>query len=209
MSTDPPVEVRRLALVVASHSAAAATPPGIHAPAFAECCLADSHEVLADLVGVSSGIVGDKGTLDDLLGPGAVGLSKMSGSRAIARAVADRASELVLMPGDVPDLPGLVVAKVFKALQRAEVCVAPERGGDGCAAFGVRLPWPDWLNDDLDLDVNPLARLRALAPERARVAVGPDWHRMRTRVSSARLDPGLEGWEMTRALLSGAALVQP
>ncbi len=45
------------------------------------------------------------------------------------------------------------------------------------------------------------AALSAAAPDRSRVAVAPDWHRLRTPADLARLDPGLEGWEETRVLL--------
>jgi hypothetical protein len=207
MSTESPVEVRRLALVLASDDALGGAPPGVDAEAFARCCLLDSYEVLADLVGVASGVAGGGGDLDDLLWPGALRPPPGPSLRALATSLADQGwTELVLVSADVPDLPGLVVAKVFRALRRADVCVAPERGGTGCVALGVRLPWPSWL-DDLDLDANPVSHLRGIAPDGARVAVGPDWHRLRTSGSVARLDPGLEGWELTRALLSGASLV--
>jgi hypothetical protein len=197
---------RRLAVVVARYSAASGTPPGIDRDAFAAACLADSYELLADLVEVSSGVAGEAPGLDELLWPGAV---RLAGSAPLHEWVADlrdRYDEVVMLPADVPDLPGLVVAKVFKALQRAEVCLAPERAGGGLAALGVRVPWPEWLPRDLDLDVNPVERLLALAPGRNRVAVGPDWHRLRNPAAIGRLDPGLEGWETTRSLLSGRAL---
>jgi len=209
MSSEPARRSRRLALVLAWHCATAATPPGVDSTAFADSCLADSYEVLADLVGVTSGIVGDDASLEELLWPGALWLPVAPGSRPptsqLASQLTGRADQLVLIPADVPDLPGLVIAKVFKALQRAEVCVCPERGGTGCAALGLRLPWAGWL-PDLDLERNPLAQLRTLAPAGTRVAVGPDWPRLRSVGAIARLDPGLEGWESTRALLSGVPL---
>jgi hypothetical protein len=59
---------------------------------------------------------------------------------------------------------------------------------------------------DIDLDRNPVHELQELAPRRGRVAVGPDWHRMRSPAAIQRLDPGLEGWELTRSLLAGRML---
>ncbi|MEU0572030.1 hypothetical protein ABZ297_42435, partial [Nonomuraea sp. NPDC005983] len=53
---------------------------------------------------------------------------------------------------------------------------------------------------DLD-DPDLVATLRAQAPGRRMVATGPGWHRLRTPDDLGRLDPGLEGWESTRALL--------
>ena len=113
--------------------------------------------------------------------------------------------ELVLVPGDAPDLPGLVLAKVFKVLHRTDVVVAPERGGPGCVALGLRLPLAPWLQDQpLDLDDDPYARLLRLAPSRAAASRAPDWHRLRTPESRRRLDPRLEGWDETRAVLAGS-----
>ncbi len=202
---------RRLALVLADRSAARATPPGVDPAAFAAACLADSYEVLADLVGVAAGIVGDGDGFDDLLWPGDRRLPGHRTLRTLAAELGDDVDEVVFVPADVPDLPGLVIAKVFKALQRADVCVAPERGPDGgCVALGVRMPWPEWLPTDLqlDLDSDPRETLWSVAPRRSLVAAGPDWHRMRTPTSIQRLDPGLEGWEMTRSLLSGRVLTE-
>lgn len=206
MSTEPTAAPRRLAVVDAGYRAAGA-PPGVAEAAFAAACLADSYELLADLSGVSSGIAGSGPEIEDLLWPGAVRLDGVGSLPELVAQVAGRFDELVCVPADVPDLPGLVIAKVFKALQHADICVAPERGGGGgCAAVGVRVPLRSWISVALDLDSDPLTALQTLAPQRRRVAVGPDWHRMRTPTAIQRLDPGLEGWEMTRSLLSGKRL---
>jgi hypothetical protein len=50
-----------------------------------------------------------------------------------------------------------------------------------------------------------VARLRGAAPRRALV-VTPAWRRLRTPADLGGLDPGLEGWEATRALLSARTL---
>jgi hypothetical protein len=204
-STEP----RRLAVVVARHSARSGAPPGIEADAFARACLVDSYEVLADLLEVTSGIASTDARDQELLWPGSVQLDGSLTLQHLAGQLQGHWDEVVFVPGDVPDLPGLVLAKIFKALQRADVCVAPERGqGQGCAALGVRLPWPAWITGELDLDLDrdPLLELRSRSPHRTAVAVAPDWHRLRTPAAVQRLDPGLEGWDATRALLGGHVL---
>lgn len=206
MSPTEPGSPRRLALVLARHGAASGAPPGVSPAAFAEACLADTYEVLADLVQVVSGIAGDGPEVTELLWPGALQVPGDLDLRALAASLTGRYDELVVVPADVPDLPGLVLAKVFKALHRADVCVAAERGdGGGCVALGVRLPWPGWIDGGPvpDLDRDPSEQLRATAPRPDSLATVPGWHRMRTPLSVQRLDPGLEGWDLTRALLSG------
>lgn len=206
-SSDPGTDTRRLAVVVVRHTAASGAPPGIDPQAFAAACLADSYEVLADLVEVTSGVVGTEEEASELLWPGSVRLDPQTSTRRLVAQVDQRFDEVVFIPADVPDLPGLVLAKVFKALQRADVCLAPARGlAGGLVAIGVRAPWPSWISIDLDLDHDPAESLAQLAPRRTRLAVGQDWHRMRGPGAVSRLDPGLEGWEMTRSLLSGRAL---
>jgi hypothetical protein len=208
-STELPAtpQTRRLAAVVVGDGAASAAPPGIEPEAFAAACLADTYEVLADLVDVTAGVVGSTDQTAELLWPGSIRLDPGPGARALVGQIDHRFDEVVLVPSDVPDLPGLVVAKVFKALRRADVCLSPTRGGDGgLVALGLRLPWPSWITLELTLEHDPTAELVDLAPRRAAVAVGPDWHRLREPASVHRLDPGLEGWELTRSLLSGRAL---
>ena len=114
------------------------------------------------------------------------------------------ADSVAVVAGDAPDLPGLLIGKLFRALSPADAAVCPAAGG-GLVALAIKLPRPVWLPDvDLDED-DALERLRAAAPRRHAVGLAPGWHRLRTPVDVHRLDPGLEGWEATRRLLSGAA----
>ena len=197
---------RRVAIVLARYDASRAAPKGLDPAAFASACLLDSYEVVADLFGVTSGIAGPL-SVGEMLWPGALHLPADITVPAIARQLAGEADELVVVPADMPDLPGLVLAKLFKVLHRTEIAVAPERGGDGCAAIGVSLPLATWIPDDaFELDHNPADLLSTAAPRRSCYARAPAWHRLRTPADVARLDPGLEGWEETRALLAGRSL---
>jgi hypothetical protein len=192
---------RRLVLVLARYDAAGAAPPGVDPAAFARACLADTYEVASDLEDVGSGLVGPR-ELDDLLWPGSLRLDDVGPAELLTRC-AEVADEVVLVPADVPDLPGLVLAKQLKVLHRTDVAVAPERGGPGCVALGLRLPVAGWVPvQHLDLDLDPRSMLLAAAPAPDLVATTPDWHRLRGPTAVHRLDPALEGWEETRALLS-------
>lgn len=192
---------RRVAVVLACHHARDASPPGVASAAFGRACLIDTYEVAADLVGVAAALCGPQ-ELDELLWPD----SRRYDPAAVPDLVqAVDADELVLVPADAPDLPGLVLAKVFQGLARSDVVVAPERAGPGCVALGLRLPLPAWVPvDDLDLDLDPRSRLRSSAPRPGLVTLAPAWHRLRGAAAVHRLDPALEGWEETRALLGGA-----
>ena len=110
----------------------------------------------------------------------------------------------VVVAADAPDLPGLLLAKLFRALARAEVAVCPADGG-GLVALGARLPAPGWLAAaTVGLDTSDaLRRLAAAAVTSTALAVGPGWHRLRGPDDVVWLDPGLEGWAATRALLAG------
>jgi hypothetical protein len=193
---------RRVAVVLARYDASSAAPDGIDPESFAAACLLDSYEVVADLIGVHSGIAGPA-PVAELLWPGALHLPADIAVPAIADQLSSDADELVVVPADAPDLPGLVLAKLFKVLHRSDIGIAPEHGGSGCAAIGVSLPLANWIPDNaFDLDQNPFARLSAIAPRRSRCTLTPTWHRLRTPADVARLDYGLEGWEETRALLA-------
>ena len=203
MSTSRPR--RRLVLVHAGHGASAAAPDGVGQGPFAWACLADCYEVAADLIGVGAGIAGPP-QVAELLWPGAWHLPDGLGVPELARRLTERVDELVVMTADAPDLPGLVLAKMFQVLHRVDLVVAPQRNGGGCVAIGVALPLRDWLTDDLlDLDRSPLARLPSERAEGSYWALAPAWHRLRRPDDLTLLDPSLEGWEQTRALVTGSA----
>jgi hypothetical protein len=112
------------------------------------------------------------------------------------------ADEVTVVCGDAPDLPQLLLGKLHSALTRAEVAVCPADGG-GLVAFATSATPPDWLGgvlSGLD-DPKVLDALRRVAPPRA-LSIGPGWHRIRGPADISRLDPDLEGWDATRALLS-------
>jgi hypothetical protein len=205
MSTEQAAR-RRVAVVLARYNASRAAPVGVDSSVFAAACLLDSYEVVADLIGVTSGIAGPASAAE-MLWPGGLHLPDDVTVPTMAGQLSEVADELVVLPADLPDLPGLVLAKLFKVLHRTDIAIAPERGGDGCAAIGLSLPLADWIPDDaFDLDHNPFERLSAAAPRRSRCTLAPAWHRLRTPNDLRRLDPGLEGWEETRALLAGGSL---
>jgi hypothetical protein len=206
MSTEAAAR-RRVAIVLARYGASSAAPQGIDPDAFAAACLADSYEVVADLLGIRSGIAGPA-SVGELLWPDALHLPADIPVATLAHQLSGEADELVVVPADVPDLPGLVLAKLFKVLHRSDIGIAPEHGGSGSVAIGISLPLADWVPDDaFDLDQNPFIRLSAIAPRRSRCTLTPTWHRLRTPADVARLDAGLEGWEETRALLASHSLI--
>jgi len=112
------------------------------------------------------------------------------------------ADEGLIVCPDAPDLPPLLLGKLFSALTTADVAVCPAEDGR-LIALAAQLPTADWLDAsgvDLD-DDDALVQLRQAAPPR-RLVVGSGWHRVRTPDDVAQLDPGLEGWEATRAWLA-------
>jgi hypothetical protein len=117
---------------------------------------------------------------------------------------ANGVDEGALACADAPDLPALLIGKLFSALTTVEVAVCPGDRGD-LVALASRLPTPQWLAAlDLSLDaVDALDRLRAAAPPRG-LQIGSGWHRVRSADDVVRLDPGLEGWEVTRAWLAAS-----
>jgi hypothetical protein len=127
-------------------------------------------------------------------------------SLAVDALIAAGADQVTVVAGDAPDLPGLLVGKLHRALGSADVAVLPDSDG-GLVALSTHAPLPAWLASGcaaVDLDhVDAVARLQESAGRRTAVSLGPGWHRVRIAGDLARLDPGLEGWEVTRELLGG------
>lgn len=212
------MNVERLVAVLATPSAAGAAPPGVNGEAYAAALLEDVCDLVATMSGVRILLAAcprdHAEAVADAAWPGTrvIGLDASRPGRA-AIAVVDAvvaagsaATEVVVLAGDAPDLPPLLVAKLFAALDRADIAVCPAEAG-GLVALGVRLPLADWVRAaEVSLDTeDALELLAAAAPKRRSLAVGPGWRRMRRPEDVGRLDPGLEGWEATRGLLTGGA----
>ncbi|MFC7480277.1 hypothetical protein ACFQX7_09825 [Luedemannella flava] len=75
-------------------------------------------------------------------------------------------------------------------------------GGPGLLGVASRLPAPDWL-PDAELDALDVLTVRRVAPQLTDVVSTAGWHRLRGPEVLAALDPRLEGWDATRALLNG------
>ncbi len=195
-------------LLLSGPPAARACPPGIAPDAFARALAEDVADLLADLPGLDPVVAAAPDRVadaEDVVWPGTPVLETRLGRPAevFAELAARGYQEAAVFVADAPDLPGLLVAKPFSALSTALVAAAPAEGG-GLIALAVRLPAPAWLPVDVDLD-EPYAveRLKAAAPGPADLILTPPWRRLRSRDDLAGLDPDLEGWEATRALLTG------
>ncbi|MEV4518952.1 hypothetical protein AB0J77_01875 [Micromonospora tulbaghiae] len=130
-------------------------------------------------------------------------LAATAGEAAVTGDRAARYDQVAVVVADAPDLPGLTLGKLLRPLTTRPVAVAPVEGsGTGLLGVAARLPVPAWL-PALDLDTTEPAEVRRAAPSPGDVAVTAGWHRMRGPADLAALDPAVEGWEATRALLSG------
>ncbi|HST66972.1 MAG TPA: hypothetical protein VLM05_17460 [Mycobacteriales bacterium] len=198
---------RAAVLLLSGPPAARACPPGIAPDAFARALAEDVADLLADLPGLDPVVAAAPDRVadaEDVVWPGTPVLETRLGrpSEVFAELTARGYEEAGVFVADAPDLPGLLVAKPFSALSTAPVAAAPAEGG-GLIALAARLPVPAWLPVDVDLD-EPYAveRLKAAAPTPADLVITPSWRRLRRREDLSGLDPDLEGWESTRALLS-------
>jgi hypothetical protein len=198
---------RAVVLLLAGPPAAGACPPGVAPDAFARALAEDVADLLADLPGLEPVVAAAADRVadaEDVVWPGTPVLETVLATPAeVFAALAVRGyAEAALVAADAPDLPDLLVAKPFSRLTGASVAAVPATGG-GLVVLAARLPAPGWLPAGLTLDTpDAVDRLRAAAPARRDLVVTQGWHRLRTPGDLTGLDPGLEGWETTRALLS-------
>ncbi|MET9337003.1 hypothetical protein [Nonomuraea sp. NPDC003804] len=165
---------------------------------FLEAIVEDTYEIVAGLELVTPVLVTSVPALDHLLWPGTdiIPINEDTPLKDIFKAI--NADQAAIVSGDAPDLPPLLIGKLFRELGRAALTVCPAEQG-GAVAVAATLPFPGWADPDLDAD-DPVKQLRAQAPGRRMVATTPGWHRLRARADLDRLDPALEGWDNTRAL---------
>lgn len=200
----------RYVAVLTSAEPSKAVPPGIDPEAFRLALLEDVYEVVAglDLVVGALALIGSDPAAETITWPGTPVL-RVSGADPMAETFAvmhaNGAEQAAIIAPDAPDLPSLLIGKLFRGLGQGEVVVASAPGG-GLVAIAARLPAPDWIAG-IDLDTSDAAtRLRAAAGRQGVVRSSPGWRRLRTPADLDRLDSGLEGWDNTRALLSGRPL---
>jgi hypothetical protein len=182
-------------------------PPGVDPLDWRLALAEDLLDVLASLAVVDVAVAVDADSVDLPARVGWPGLTAYAVAsldvRSVAGAVArDGYEQAVLLAADAPDLPGMLIAKLLRPLTTKPAAAAPAVGeGPGLLGLGLRLPAPLWL-PQATLDVLTPAALRSLAPEVTDVGAAPGWHRLRSAADLRRLDPRLEGWDSTRALLS-------
>jgi len=225
---------RRLALVLveAADGVVGRPPPGVDPDAWSQALVEDTYEVAAGLAEAQAGLAGPTSRLPDLAlltWPGAVLVDctpapvsgalpagalpadplvadpPVAASMVVASALTGSADVLVLLAPDVPDIPALHLGKLFQALEHAQLAWSPVADG-GVAALGFALPLAAWVRAVAPvLDGDPAA-WRAAAPRPGAAVATPGWHRLRSPADLRHLDPGLSGWEQTRALLAGRPL---
>lgn len=197
----------RRVVVVVVPAAGTWAPPGRDPDAWRLALAEDTYEVLAALDRVEVAVAvagGDETTVAEmgaLTWPGTPTYA-VDAARPVLHAVelAGPAAAVVAVSHDVPDLPGLLIGKLFRALSTADIAVTPAEDGS-LAAIGVKPPVADWVAEVAPTFATPLSDLEARKPRRHAVAIGPGWHRLQSNADLARLDPGLEGWDATRSLL--------
>ncbi|SEH03574.1 hypothetical protein SAMN05444920_13933 [Nonomuraea solani] len=190
----------RIAAVLVRRHMAQAAPSGVDPGKFLEAVAEDTYEMVAGLELVTPVLITSVPALDDIVWPGTE-VIVIDDDEPLKNVLGRlRADQAAVINADAPDLPPLLVGKLFRELGRAEITICPAENG-GAVAMACALPAPAWADPDLDAP-DVAAALRAQAPGPRRVATTPGWHRLRSREDVERLDPGLEGWDNTRALIS-------
>ncbi len=193
-------------------------PPGVDAQRWRRALAEDVVDLLTGLAEVDvliAAVAADLHLAEAVRWPGTVVLP-LPGDRpravgALAAAQAAGYDQALVLPADLPDLPALLIGKLFRPLtSRSVVVAAVEPASPGLIGLASRLPAPAWLTAyDPDLEVVGVAQLRDAARtaagtgQPAGLATAPGWHRLRGPDDLGYLDVDLEGWEATRLLLAG------
>jgi hypothetical protein len=191
-------------LVVLSMVAPAWTPPGVDPLRWRTALAEDTVDLLVTLVEVTAAVAAvpaDRELAESIMWPGMplYPLPRLGIKDVLEAAAADGYDQAATIAPDAPDLPAMLIGKLLRPLSSRPLAVAPAVTG-GLLGLAAQLPPPQWL-PDVDLAVQVDA-VRAAAPRAGLVAVTPGWHRLSGPDALSRLDPALEGWEATRALLT-------
>ncbi|MFE9954328.1 hypothetical protein [Micromonospora sp. NPDC005299] len=182
------------------------TPPGIDPARWRSALAEDVVDLLATLNEVETAVAvtpEDRWLADAVVWPGTAVYEVPEPTTTAVFGALTGYDQAAVVVADAPDVPGLTLGKLLRPLTSRPVAVAPVEGsGTGLLGVAARLPVPEWL-PALDLDTAAPAEVRAAAPRPGDVAVTAGWRRLRGPADLATLDPAFEGWEATRALLSG------
>jgi hypothetical protein len=182
-------------------------PPGVDLARWREALAEDVVDGIAGLREVQPAIAAgpdDRALAEAVAWPGMpiYDLPVITANAALAAAAAAGHVQAAVIAADAPDVPGLVLGKLLRPLTSRPLALAPAgAGAPGLLGVAAQLPGPAWL-PPVDLDTAQVGPIRAAAPRPGDVAVAPGWRRLRGPADLATLDPGLEGWEATRALLT-------
>jgi hypothetical protein len=182
------------------------SPPGVDPGAWRTALAEDVVDLLARLALAEPAIAAvpaDRTLAEEIAWPGMriYDVPTATVVPVLAAAAADDFDQAAVIAADAADVPGMILGKLLQPLDRKAVAAAPS-GPAGLLGVASRLPAPDWLADH-DLDTATPMSLRKGAPQPSDIESTPDWHRLRGPADLAALDPALEGWENTRALLGG------
>jgi hypothetical protein len=182
------------------------SPPGVDPGAWRRALAEDVVDLLATLTEMTPAVAvvtGDRHTAEAVVWPTTrvYELPALTSDTIFAATAADGYEQAALLAADAPDLPGMLVGKLLRPLTSRPVSVAPALTG-GLLGLAVRLPVPEWL-PALSLEAT-VEEVRRAAPAPGQVALATGWHRLSGPSGLHQLDPGLEGWDATRALLSAA-----
>jgi len=180
-------------------------PPGVDPDEWRHALAEDVVDLVATLAEITPAIAvlpADRPLAEAVAWPGTAvyEVAALTSDLIFAAAGGDGYEQVAILAADAPDLPGMLVGKLLRPLSSRPVSVAPALTG-GLLGLAARLPAPDWL-PPLGLDAG-IEDVRKAAPQPGLVGSGTGWHRLTGPDGFARLDPGLEGWAATRALLGG------
>jgi hypothetical protein len=181
-------------------------PPGVDLRKWRAALAEDVVDLLAMLAQAEPAIattVQDRPLADDIAWPGMriYEVPTATVRPVLAAAAADGFDQAAVIAADAADVPGMILGKLLRPLETKPIAVAPG-GESGLLGVAGRQPPPGRVVDH-DLDTASAMLLRKTAPQPGDVSSTPDWRRLRGPADLASLDPALEGWENTRALLGG------
>ena len=182
-------------------------PPGVDAREWRAALAEDVVDLLARLAQAEPAIAAtsaDRELAEEIAWPGMriyeVGTATVR--PVLEAAAADGFDQAAVVAADAADVPGMILGKLLRPLTSKPVAVAPAGPAGGLLGVATHLPAPDWL-PDVDLDATSPTQLRRYAPQPSLIESTADWRRLRGPDDLATLDPALEGWDTTRALLGG------